>query len=367
MSQPSESGLADTGAGSFCFERLSELIQASSGSGMSSGQRVCDAQPSEHHVAKSPLLSVNQGVQPTIAPEPREIGFDCFRLRPRQRLLLEGEEPIRLGSRALDLLIALLARPGETVSKRELMAIVWPDTFVSDGNLKVHISALRRALGDGEAGRRYIATVAGRGYRFVAPVTLSLEEELCPVSAAAAPRRHHLPALPASLIGRGEAIRDLTSKVSRHRLLNLVGSGGSGKTSVAIATATNLIGKYADGVGFVDLTAISDLRLVSEAVAAAVGLDISDNHPSPSLMQFLGDKQLLLVLDNCEHVIDGVASLAFRVLRAAPGVHILATSREFVARFRGIHLPASASGAAVDFDMPQRPGGARLRRHSAIR
>ena len=154
-------------------------------------------------------------------------------------------------------------------------------------------------------------------------------------------------------------------KVSRHRLLNLVGSGGSGKTSVAIATATNLIGKYADGVGFVDLTAIRDLRLVSEAVAAAVGLDISDNHPSPSLMQFLGDKQLLLVLDNCEHVIDGVASLAFRVLRAAPGVHILATSR-VVARFRGIHLPASASGAAADFDLLSARRRS-LRRHSAIR
>jgi DNA-binding winged helix-turn-helix (wHTH) protein len=295
---------------------------------MSSGRRAGDAQPAEHRVAKSPLLAVNQGVQPTVAAEPREIGFDCYRLRPRQRLLLKGEEPIRLGSRALDLLIALLARPGETVSKRELMAMVWPDTFVNAGNLKVHISALRRVLGDGEAGRRYIATVAGRGYCFVAPVALSVEEEPQPEPAGAVERRHNVPALPAPLVGRNDAICRITDKVSHHRLLSLVGPGGVGKTSVAVAAATGLITESVDGVGFVDLAAISDPRLVSEAVAAAVGLDISDIGPSSSLMWSLSDQRLLLVLDNCEHVIDAVAALAFRVLRAAPGVHILATSRE---------------------------------------
>ena len=206
--------------------------------------------------------------------------------------------------------------------------MVWPNTFVNDGNLKVHISSLRQALRDGEAGRRYISTVSGRGYCFVAPVTLSFEEELQPELAAPPQWRHNLPALPTPLIGRDNAIRRLINKVSRHRLLSVVGPGGVGKSSVAIAAATGLIGKYADGVRFVDLTAISDPRLVSEAAAAAVGLDISDNGPSPALMQFLGDKQLLLVLDTCEHVIDAVAALAFRVLRAAPGVHILATSRE---------------------------------------
>ena len=98
------------------------------------------------------------------------VSFGPFRLFPTQRLLLEGETPLRLGSRALDILIALVERPGELVCKKELMARVWPDTVVEEGNLKVHVAALRRALADGQAGHRYLATIPGRGYRFVAPV-----------------------------------------------------------------------------------------------------------------------------------------------------------------------------------------------------
>jgi DNA-binding winged helix-turn-helix (wHTH) protein len=101
------------------------------------------------------------------------VSFGPFRLFPRQRLLLEGEKPLRLGSRALDILIALVECPGELVSKKELMTRIWPDTVVEEGNLKVHVSALRRALGDGQAGHRYLATIPGRGYRFVAPVVIA--------------------------------------------------------------------------------------------------------------------------------------------------------------------------------------------------
>ena len=110
--------------------------------------------------------------RPAAASEP-VVSFGPFRLFPRQRLLLEGEEPLRLGSRALDILIALVERPGELVSKKELMTRIWPDTVVEEGNLKVHVSALRRALADGQAGHRYLATIPGRGYRFVAPVVVA--------------------------------------------------------------------------------------------------------------------------------------------------------------------------------------------------
>lgn len=110
--------------------------------------------------------------RPAAAAE-RVLSFGALRLFPKQRLLLEGERPLRLGSRALDILIALVERPGELVSKKELMTRVWPDTVVEEGNLKVHVSALRRALADGQDGHRYLATIPGRGYRFVAPVVIA--------------------------------------------------------------------------------------------------------------------------------------------------------------------------------------------------
>src|SRR5690242_9170431 len=100
------------------------------------------------------------------------ISFGPYRLLPTQRLLLEGGKPVRLGSRALDILAALVERAGEVVGKEELIARAWPQTFVEESNLKIQVSALRRALGDGQAGRRYVATVPGRGYNFVAPVSL---------------------------------------------------------------------------------------------------------------------------------------------------------------------------------------------------
>jgi DNA-binding winged helix-turn-helix (wHTH) protein len=99
------------------------------------------------------------------------ISFGPFHILPRRRLLLEGDQPLRLGSRAFDLLVVLVERAGRLVSKDELRSLVWPGTFVADGNLKVQIATLRRALRDGEDdGNRYIATVGGRGYWFVAPV-----------------------------------------------------------------------------------------------------------------------------------------------------------------------------------------------------
>src|SRR5712692_6492861 len=99
------------------------------------------------------------------------ISFGPFRLLPTQRLLLEGDTPVRLGSRAFDILAVLVERAGEVVGKEELIARVWPQTFVEESNLKIQVSALRRALGDGQGGNRYVVTVPGRGYNFVAPVS----------------------------------------------------------------------------------------------------------------------------------------------------------------------------------------------------
>ncbi|WP_128921369.1 winged helix-turn-helix domain-containing protein [Bradyrhizobium nanningense] len=104
---------------------------------------------------------------------PTEVSFGPFRLLRSQFLLLEDDKPVPIGSRALEILVALLERPGELVSKHDLMVRVWPDVFVEPANLTVHMSALRRALRDGQGGNRFIINIPGRGYCFVASVALS--------------------------------------------------------------------------------------------------------------------------------------------------------------------------------------------------
>jgi predicted ATPase/DNA-binding winged helix-turn-helix (wHTH) protein len=259
------------------------------------------------------------------APLERAISFGPFRLLPDRRLLLEGDRPVRLGSRALDILIALVEHPGEVVGKDQLMARVWQGTFVEEGNLKFQISALRRTLGEGD---RYLATVPGRGYSFVAPLVIADQPTPAPPKPASSSPPHNLPIGLTGLIGRAETVDRLTQRVPQQRPLTIVGPGGIGKTSVALAVADRLLAAYTDGVWLVDLSPLSESRLVPSALAAVLGLEIRSENPLPSLVASLGDKQMLLVLDNCAHVIEAAASLAVGILRGAPRVHILATSRE---------------------------------------
>jgi predicted ATPase/DNA-binding winged helix-turn-helix (wHTH) protein len=262
------------------------------------------------------------------AETPLEISFGPFRLLPEQRLLLEGDNPVRLGSRALDLLSALVEQPGALLGKQELMAKVWPNVFVDEGNLKVHIAALRRALADGQAGNRYISTVAGRGYCFVAPVIRLADSNSATPQSVATERSHNLPAALTRLFGRDETIDRVALQISQQHLVTLVGAGGVGKTSLALAVARDLCAAFEHGVWFVDLATIGDPLLVPAMVASALGREVSSEDSVSDLLSFLSDKGMLLVLDNCEHVIDGVADVALSVLRAAPRIHILATGRE---------------------------------------
>jgi predicted ATPase/DNA-binding winged helix-turn-helix (wHTH) protein len=261
-------------------------------------------------------------------PVDYEISFGPYRLLPARRLLLEGDRPVSLGSRALDLLIALVERPGEVVSKSELIAKVWPHTFVVEGNLKLHIAALRRALADGQAGNRYISTVPGRGYCFVAPVTRSVGSRSVTAQHLATESLSNLPVPLTRLIGRDEIISRISSQLTHHRLMTLVGPGGIGKTRLAVATADRLANSYEHGVWFVDLTATKDPGLLPAAIISSIRLDIPAEDPSAELLSFLSDKRMLVVLDNCEHLIEAAAAFALEVLRAAPCVQILATSRE---------------------------------------
>jgi len=265
------------------------------------------------------------------------VSFGPFQLSPRQRVLLEAGKPVRVGSRALDLLIALLERPGELLSKDELISRVWPTTHVAEGNLKFQIANLRRALRDGQEGRRYLESSSGQGYRFVGDVTVV--NDTAPSQPPSTPRvvKNNLPARLTPLIGRDDLVTKLAGRLSAQRLITVVGPGGIGKTSVAIATAEQLIGAYEDGVWSVDLGRLADPAFVRSTVAAAVRISMNPEDPLETLAAALRNARLLLVLDNCSHVIDAVAGLVVAILRTAPGVHILATSREPL-RVEGEHI-----------------------------
>jgi predicted ATPase/DNA-binding winged helix-turn-helix (wHTH) protein len=256
------------------------------------------------------------------------ISFGPFRLVAAQRLLLEGDKPVRLGSRAFDILTALVERAGELVGKDELIARAWPATYVDEANLKIQVSALRRALGDGQSNNRYVINVVGRGYNFVAPIRKEEPSRASPSPTIAPAAPHNLPFATSRMIGREEIVTTLVTQLSRQRLVTVVGPGGIGKTTVALAVAERMIGAYEHGVWLVDLAPLHDPGLVPSAVATVLGLEIRTEDPLPALVAALRDNRMLLMLDNCEHVIDAAAGLAAAVLSGASGVTILATSRE---------------------------------------
>jgi len=264
------------------------------------------------------------------------LAFGPFRFFPDRGLLLEGDAPVRVGSRALDILTALVERAGEVVSKEELVEYAWPNTIVVEANLRVHVAGLRKLLGDGQTSARYIASVIGRGYRFVAPVAIS--EAPRPVSLPSATGQSTgLPAQLRRMVGRSDVVAGLSTRLPRQRFVTIVGPGGIGKTTVAVAVAEGLATSYRDGARFVDLAPVANPALVPSALASALGLAILSADSIPNLVAFLRDKHILIVLDNCEHVIEAAASLAEGIVRAAPCVSILATSRE----------PMAAEGEAV--------------------
>jgi predicted ATPase/DNA-binding winged helix-turn-helix (wHTH) protein len=281
----------------------------------------------------------------------RAISFGPFQLFVERRLLLEGDKPVRLGNRAFDILTALVERAGEIVGKEELIALVWPKTFVEEANLKIQVSALRRALGDGQGGRRFVATVPGRGYNFVAPIGVAESPQASTPPAIAHAGAHNLPLALTKMIGREEAVAALVSRLASERLVTIVGPGGIGKTTLALAVAERLLANYEDGVWLIDLASLSDPRLAPSAVATALGLGIRNENSLPGLVAGLKDKRLLLVLDTCEHVLDAAARLASALLSSAPQVNVLATSRE------QLHVAGEGEYRLGPLSSPQRSSG----------
>src|SRR3954471_14288475 len=196
------------------------------------------------------------------------VSFGPFSLDPRRRLLLKGGAPVVVGARTLDTLIALVARPNEAISKRELMAVVWPDVTVEEGSLRGQIAALRKALGDGKGGARYITTIAGRGYCFVAPISLVSSPRNEAPAAAADFSHANLPGRLGRMVGRDDDVLRLSAHLIASRFVTIVGAGGVGQTTVAVAVAHHLTEAFAGSVLFVDLGMLSDAKLATPAVAS---------------------------------------------------------------------------------------------------
>jgi predicted ATPase/DNA-binding winged helix-turn-helix (wHTH) protein len=337
--------------------------------------------------------------------------FGPFLLLASRRQLFEGSRPVKLGARALDLLIVLVERAGEVVSKQELMAQVWPQEVVEDNTLRVHMAALRKALGDSpgkareaaetqeaheaprapEAEVRYIANIAGRGYSLVvpvlpidtppiddlatapapfdeSPVTAGLTGRMTPPDPVPPPPRpgampptdlsgwralcaktgkdgfipaplppgfQQLPRPSGPLLGREVTVEALDRQLSRYGFVTLVGPGGIGKTSVALATARQVHPRYQEGLWFVDLATLpaqASPTDVAFGVARALGLSSGVEGLLDRLRAELGARtageRRLLILDNCEHVVRAVTALVETLLITLPGLHLLLTSRE---------------------------------------
>ncbi|MCP3709280.1 helix-turn-helix transcriptional regulator [Paraburkholderia sp. CNPSo 3274] len=283
--------------------------------------------------------------------------FGSFELIPAQRMLFNGGCAVRVGNRALEILVALVERCGELVTKQELIARAWPNTVVEESNLKVQIAALRKALGEGPHDQHYLATVVGRGYRFVAPVkrVLPARDE---THGGEWPRSsNNIPLALVRPLGRAADIQSLLKPLLNSRLVTVAGPGGIGKTTVALAVARQMFEAGEHEVWFVDLSTIADAHLVPNVVAAALGLAVHSNDVASALASYfaLRERPQLVVFDSCEHVIEAACAIVERIVCASPRVLVLATSREPLAaagehvyRLEPLASPLATEGLTAD-------------------
>lgn len=265
----------------------------------------------------------------THKPDYKDLVFGATRVVPCRRELAHKGVKVEIGDRALDLLLVLIEAHGSVLSKDQIMAMVWPGRIVEENTLEGQISILRRALGDD---RTAIRTIAGRGYQFVGELTkvahraTNRPDRLTPEIPLPGIR---LPADISPIVGRENALRELADLALSRRLITLVGSGGVGKTRLAVEVARQLATHFVDGVYFGELASTSSPDYLPATLAVALGFAPSDGSPSlEKLASVLRERHMLLLLDNCEHLIESAAKMAETLLHIAPHATIIATSRE---------------------------------------
>ena len=247
--------------------------------------------------------------------------FGAFELIPERGVLLLDSVPVPLGSRAMKILTILVRQAGRVVSGQDLLEQVWPDASVVESNLRVHLANVRKHLVAATGETNAILTIPGQGYQFNLPVSASR-------TTAKQRRRSNVPHLWTELVGREADIQRLLRDVENYRFVTIVGSGGIGKTSIAIAGGWRAAEMYEDGAVFVDFTNSTSRSILASRIAGALRLPVSSASSESAVIECLRDRTLLLILDNCEHVVEEAAPLIEEILRECAGLHVLATSRE---------------------------------------
>lgn len=293
--------------------------------------------------------------------EPGETSFSFgpFQLFPRRRCLLRDGQPVQLGSRSLDILTALAEQQGDIVGKSDLVARAWPGITVDESGLRVHITGLRKALGEDCD----IKNVAGRGYCLVVP---ALQPQQAERSGHRAEVRSidRLPLQLDGMIGRNEAVTTIAGLLQSNRFVTIHGPGAAGKTTTAVAVGHAQLSSFEGAVHFLDLGQISEAHRLPVALASQLGLPVASGDPLAALLDHLRGRRMLLIFDSCEHLIEPAAALVERIFHGAPQVSILATSREMlrvdgehVYRLSGLTCPPDRADLSAEqvlaFDAPR--------------
>jgi predicted ATPase/DNA-binding winged helix-turn-helix (wHTH) protein/AcrR family transcriptional regulator len=271
-----------------------------------------------------------------------ELAFGPFRLIRSQRQLYCSDKPVRLGEPSYKVLEALVDRPGETIDNLALIQAVWGSLNVEESNLRAAVAALRRAMTDAGCERPYVTTVPRRGYRFCEPVSLQ----------ASATVRRLVPAPRVHVVGREVSVAELVEDLRASRLISVVGAGGVGKTTVAQCVAREALERgCVDDVAFVSLDTVETADGLVNAFLRDLGVSASGDDAWADLESFLDNRRTLIIVDNCDRLIESVAPVVEDILSIGPNVRVLCTSREPLRaaderrrRLEGLPVPSEAEG-----------------------